>query len=62
MGVGTLLAYTGLEGALLNVIINLKSIKDQEYKAQIESKLDALMEEGKKLKEEMLAIVYKRLS
>lgn len=62
VGVGTLLAYTGLEGALFNVIINLKSIKDQEYKAQIESKLDALMEEGKKLKEEMLAIVYKRLS
>ena len=62
VGVGTLLAYTGLEGALFNVIINLKSIKDQEYKAQIESKLDALMEEGKRLKEEMLAIVYKRLS
>lgn len=62
VGVGTLLAYTGLEEALFNVIINLKSIKDQEYKAQIESKLDALMEEGKKLKEEMLAIVYKRLS
>lgn len=61
VGVGTLLAYTGLEGALFNVIINLKSIKDQEYKAQIESKLDALMEEGKRLKEEMLAIVYKRL-
>ncbi|WP_128426926.1 cyclodeaminase/cyclohydrolase family protein [Gudongella oleilytica] len=61
VGVGTLLAYTGLEGALFNVIINLKSIKDQEYKAQIEGKLDALMEEGKRLKEEMLAIVYKRL-
>lgn len=62
VGVGTLLAYTGLEGALFNVIINLKSIKDQEYKAQTESKVGALMEEGKMLKEEMLKIVYKRLS
>lgn len=62
VGVGTLLAYTGLEGALFNVIINLKSIKDLEYKAQIENKMEALMEEGKKLKEEMLEIVYRRLS
>lgn len=62
VGVGTLLAYTGLEGALFNVIINLKSIKDLEYKAQIENKMEALMKEGKKLKEEMLEIVYRRLS
>ncbi len=29
---GALLAATGLEGAILNVKINLQAIKDEEYK------------------------------
>ena len=45
VGVGILLAYSGLEGALFNVTINLGSIKD----------------EGKRIKEELIKIVYKRL-
>jgi formiminotetrahydrofolate cyclodeaminase len=60
--VGTLLAYSGLEGALFNVTINLKSIKDVEYKAETERKVSDLIEEGKRLREEMLKIVYERLS
>lgn len=62
VGVGTLLAYSGLEGALFNVTINLKSIKDVEYKAETERKVSDLIEEGKRLREEMLKIVYERLS
>lgn len=61
VGVGTLLAYSGVEGALFNVTINLGSIKDQEYKKQIEEKVEATLAEAKKLKEELLAVVYKRL-
>lgn len=61
VGVGTLLAYAGVEGALFNVTINLGSIKDQEYKKQIEEKVAATLAEAKKLKEELLAVVYKRL-
>lgn len=62
VGVGTLLAYSGLEGALFNVTINLKSIKDEEYKEAIKNKVDSLIDEGKRIKEEMLEIVYGRLS
>lgn len=61
VGVGALLAATGLEGAVLNVKINLNSIKDTEFKKEIENTIDSLMNEGMKLKEELLEMVYKRL-
>lgn len=61
VGVGTLLAYSGLEGALFNVTINLKSIKDEEYRNQIEAIVKSLLDDGKNLKEELLKVVYSRL-
>lgn len=61
VGVGTLLAYTGLEGSLFNVTINLGSIKDEAYKNEISAKVDSILAKGKELKEELLKIVYKRL-
>jgi formiminotetrahydrofolate cyclodeaminase len=62
VGVGTLLAYSGLEGALFNVKINLLSIKDEEYRNSIDSKVNSLLSEGKKLKEDLLEVVYERLA
>ena len=61
VGVGTLLAYSGLEGALFNVTINLKSIKDEIYRKDTENKVNALLESGKNLKEELLKVIYNRL-
>jgi len=61
VGVGALLAATGLEGAILNVKINLSSIKDLEFKNKIEERINTLMAEGMKLKDELMEIVYKRL-
>lgn len=61
VGVGTLLAYAALEGSLFNVTINLKTIKDPEYKAEIEKQVENLILEGKKLRDSLLEIVYKRL-
>ncbi|MEY8417255.1 cyclodeaminase/cyclohydrolase family protein [Tissierella praeacuta] len=62
IGVGILLAYSGLEGALLNVTINLGSIKDEEYKQVISQKVSRLLSSAKDLKEKSLAIVYERLN
>lgn len=62
VGVGTLLAYSGLEGALFNVTINLKSIKDEAYRKEIEEKVSSLLNKGKELKEELLKVVYERLN
>lgn len=61
VGVGTLLAYSGLEGALFNVTINLKSIKDEAYRKEIEEKVSSLLAKGKELKEDLLKVVYTRL-
>ena len=61
VGVGTLLAYAALEGSLFNVTINLKSIKDAEYKAEIEKKVEKLIADGKNLRDSLLETVYKRL-
>lgn len=61
VGIGAMLAAVGLEGAILNVIINLKGIKDTDYKNNVEEKIDTLMSEGIKLKDESLKIVYERL-
>lgn len=61
VGVGILLAYSGMEGALFNVTINLGSIKDEEFKKENEAKVNNLVNEGKRIKEELIKIVYKRL-
>ena len=62
IGVGVLLAYSGLEGALLNVTINLGSIKDEEYKKIISEKVSSLLDSAKGLKEKSLETVYERLN
>lgn len=62
VGVGALLAYAGLEGALLNVKINLLSIKDEDYKIDIVQKTSIILDEGSELKEVVLKKVYDRLS
>lgn len=62
VGVGALLAYAGVEGALLNVRINLLSIKDEDYRIEINQKMDTILDEASILREEVLKLVYERLS
>lgn len=62
IGVGVLLAYSGMEGALLNVSINLGSLKDEAYKKEISGKVADMLQRGKDLKEEHLKVVYERLN
>lgn len=62
VGVGALLAYTGLEGAFLNVEINLSSIKDEEFRDNKYKTIKRELEEGNKIKEETMKIVYERLA
>ena len=61
VGVGTLLAYSGLEGALFNVTINLKSIKDEAFRKEIEDTVNMLLAKGKSTKEALIKVVYERL-
>jgi methenyltetrahydrofolate cyclohydrolase len=61
-GVGVLLALAGLEGAILNVKINVGSIKDKELVNKVLAECEKLMETGTARKNELLGIVYNKIS
>lgn len=60
-GVATLMAQSAIEGAILNVKINLSAIKDEEYKVKMEKELETLSTKGVEKKEEILAIVKENM-
>ena len=61
MGVGCHLALTGLEGALLNVNINLPGIKDETVKNNAKAKRNEMLAEAKVIYEDIMAIVNSRI-
>lgn len=58
IGVGALSALAGVEGAYLNVIINLKDIKDKDFNTDITKKSENYLNEAKKLKNSIMKKVY----
>lgn len=56
-GVAALMLQASIESAILNVKINLTSIKDKEYNDKISSKCDQFVNEGRKKRDEILALV-----
>jgi formiminotetrahydrofolate cyclodeaminase len=50
LGVAAEQAIAGMEGAIMNVEINLPSIKDDAFKNKIVAEIAALQEDGRKLK------------
>lgn len=60
-GVAALLTQSAIEGAILNVKINLSSIKDEAYVEGIKSELRTLSQDGIKKQQEILAIVNQNL-
>lgn len=61
VGVGALMALAGLEGALLNVKINLPGINDENIKNDALKRYTSISEEGTKLQKNILEIVNKRI-
>jgi formiminotetrahydrofolate cyclodeaminase len=60
-GVGALLAATALEGAALNVWINLSSITDESFRAGLGERIRAAQARGQALREQVLEAVRKNL-
>jgi formiminotetrahydrofolate cyclodeaminase len=60
-GVAALLATSALEGAALNVEINLGSIKDESYRSETERTVLEARDEGTRLREAALATVRREL-
>lgn len=60
-GVGALIALAGLEGAILNVRINIPSIKDADFVTKVSEKCSELLKNGTVEKENILKIVNTKL-
>ncbi len=60
-GVAALLGLAAVEGALLNVDINLGSIADKEYKNEIQLAAETLRQEARAAKESTMAAVAGKL-
>jgi len=61
-GVAALLAHAAVHGAILNVRINLSSIKDHGYVEATEARVKELMTASHVLRDEVLEIVQSRLA
>jgi formiminotetrahydrofolate cyclodeaminase len=58
LGVASLQAYAGLEGAIMNVKINIPSIKDGDFVAETSIEISTLLEEGLRVKDDINKYVY----
>lgn len=61
LGVGTLMLYSGLEGAILNVEINLSGINDSNKTCYFREKCQKLLTTGIVIKDNILAKIHSRL-
>jgi methenyltetrahydrofolate cyclohydrolase len=61
VGVGALMALAGLEGAVLNVKINLPGITDESIKSEASAKYAELLADGARLQKNIMEIVNKRI-
>ena len=61
LGVASQQAYAGLEGAIMNVNINLPSIKDDRFKSRTVTEISSLLASGRKRRDEIYDYVSKNL-
>lgn len=61
IGVGVLMLYAGLEGALLNMKINLANITDEALKSSYIDKISTMLKQGTQLKNAHLQKVHEKI-
>ncbi|WP_099191491.1 cyclodeaminase/cyclohydrolase family protein [Tepidibacter mesophilus] len=61
LGVGNLLLYTGLEGAILNVKVNLCGLDDGEFVQKKRSECEDMIKKGCKIKDCVLRRIHEKL-
>lgn len=62
LGVGNLLVYSGLEGAILNVKVNLGGIEDKEFADNKRKECEDIIKEGNEIKDRVLNRIHEKLS
>ena len=61
VGCAILFVSSAIEAALQNVIINLKSIKDEVFVSEIKAEVKEIIEKAHKNRDEYMQIIYKRI-
>lgn len=61
VGVGTLLSYSGMEGAILNVKVNLMGLEDTKVVEEYSSKCTSMIKEGSEIKDRIMSNIHKSL-
>jgi formiminotetrahydrofolate cyclodeaminase len=61
LGVAILALATGVEGACLNVLINLSSLKDQIAVNQFKNQVNDLLNKSQQRRQELLELIYQAL-
>lgn len=61
IGVGTLMLCTGLEGAILNVKVNLMSLENKELAKKYADSCSEMLEEGKKIRDKILNKIHRSI-
>ncbi len=59
--IALLLAFCGAKGGILNVLINLKNIKDETYKQRMKEKCSHLLHEANKIKKDIEDFVFEKM-
>lgn len=61
IGVGALMLYTGVEGAVLNVKVNLSSLDNQELKKYYEDECKDILNKASLIKDNILSTVHNNI-
>lgn len=61
IGVGTLLTYSGMEGAILNVKVNLMGLEDEKIADDYRNKCISMINEGNEIKDRIMESIHKNL-
>lgn len=61
IGVGTLMMYAGLEGAILNVKVNLSGLENKELHDMYSTKCKEMLEKGKLIKDNLISNIHHKL-
>ena len=61
LGVGCLACWAGLEGAILNVKINLPSLKDSVFVEDMQAKVQSISQNGEAVRSQVLHSVRKKI-
>lgn len=61
LGVSAILLYSGIEGGILNVKVNLAGLDDERFKMETINQLDEILVISKELKDEILNVVNNSL-